>query len=219
MTINRLNQGVTNQVLVKAVSGQTTPLLELQDSTGAVVSSIGPTGALGGTLGNSGLVHIETQTFSGVSGQIFNTSSLYKSYLLIINDLVCSTTQVNILLRFRNSGGDITGSFYRWAYSRTNAATSTVSGTGGSDESSARFFISGNISPSATSASFTFNNMSGVDIRPSYTGTAVANDGSVGVFQYASSGIYQSNITPTGFSILTSTGTMSGTAKLYGYKD
>jgi hypothetical protein len=42
MTINRLNQGVTNQVLVKAVSGQTTPLLELQDSTGAVVSSIGP---------------------------------------------------------------------------------------------------------------------------------------------------------------------------------
>jgi hypothetical protein len=48
MTINRLNQGVTNQVLVKAVSGQTTPLLELQDSTGAVVSSIGPAGELNG---------------------------------------------------------------------------------------------------------------------------------------------------------------------------
>ena len=50
MTINRLNQGTTNQVLVKAISGQTTNLLELQDSSGSVVSSIGPTGALGGTV-------------------------------------------------------------------------------------------------------------------------------------------------------------------------
>jgi hypothetical protein len=50
MTINRLNQGTTNQVLVKAISGQTTNLLELQDSSGNVVSSIGPTGALGGTV-------------------------------------------------------------------------------------------------------------------------------------------------------------------------
>jgi hypothetical protein len=48
MTINRLNQGTTNQVLVKAISGQTTNLLELQDSSGNVVSSIGPTGALTG---------------------------------------------------------------------------------------------------------------------------------------------------------------------------
>jgi hypothetical protein len=48
MTINRLNQGTTNQVLVKAISGQTTNLLELQDSSGSVVSSIGPTGALTG---------------------------------------------------------------------------------------------------------------------------------------------------------------------------
>jgi hypothetical protein len=48
MTINRLNQGTTNQVLVKAISGQTTNLLELQDSSGNVVASVGPTGLFTG---------------------------------------------------------------------------------------------------------------------------------------------------------------------------
>jgi len=62
MTINRLNQGTTNQVLVKAISGQTTNLLELQDSSGNVVSSVGPTGLFTGFGKVLQVVHGSTNT-------------------------------------------------------------------------------------------------------------------------------------------------------------
>jgi hypothetical protein len=124
MTINRLNQGVTNQVLVKAVSGQTTPLLELQDSTGAVVSSIGPTGALGGTLGNSGLVHIETQTITGTPSAVsFNNvfSANFRRYKVIF-EWVNSDNDI-VKLRLRNSLTDDSSALYD---SQTLDSTSTV---------------------------------------------------------------------------------------------
>jgi hypothetical protein len=89
MTINRLNQGTTNQVLVKAISGQTTNLLELQDSSGSVVSSIGPTGALGGSLANgpaffayrSGTQSVSTGTLTKVAlnAELFDTNSNFDS--------------------------------------------------------------------------------------------------------------------------------------------
>jgi hypothetical protein len=114
MTINRLNQGTTNQVLVKAISGQTTNLLELQDSSGNVVSSIGPTGALGGTVSQpQGLVHINTTSFSAVSSFSLpdNTfSSTYDNYRLIID--LSASTSTTLRLRYRASGVDNSSSIY-----------------------------------------------------------------------------------------------------------
>ena len=78
MTINRLNQGTTNQVLVKAISGQTTNLLELQDSSGNVVSSIGPTGAVGGSFRGKviQIVYGSTSTFTVSSSTSYSDTTL-----------------------------------------------------------------------------------------------------------------------------------------------
>jgi hypothetical protein len=128
MTINRLNQGTTNQVLVKAISGQTTNLLELQDSSGNVVSSIGPTGALGGTIGNSGLVHINTQTFSAVAAVNFNNvfSATYDNYLIKFNNVTGSST-FWVTVRMRANGTDYTGAEHK--RQKIGAGSTTVSGS------------------------------------------------------------------------------------------
>ena len=102
MTINRLNQGTTNQVLVKAISGQTTNLLELQDSSGNVVSSIGPTGALGGTVSQpQGLVHIETRTVSATTSEFFDGvfSADYDDYFIKAEIICSSNNDLNFRLR------------------------------------------------------------------------------------------------------------------------
>jgi hypothetical protein len=117
MTINRLNQGTTNQVLVKAISGQTTNLLELQDSSGSVVSSIGPTGALGGSLvpPASGLIHIETQDFSAVSSFSFSNdvfTSEYSNYRLLYAG--SASANIAVRARLRSAGSSSSASSYNF---------------------------------------------------------------------------------------------------------
>jgi len=127
MTINRLNQGTTNQVLVKAISGQTTNLLELQDSSGNVVSSIGPTGALGGTVSQpQGLVHINTTSFSAVASQSVNDvfSSTYDNYKILIT--LSSSMDTEMLIRLRANGSDNTVAS-SWFSQRLFAGSTTVS--------------------------------------------------------------------------------------------
>jgi hypothetical protein len=127
MTINRLNQGTTNQVLVKAISGQTTNLLELQDSSGNVVSSIGPTGALGGTVSQpQGLVHIKTEpigvTVASVTvDDVFTTT--FDTYKLFFNVRTSNDTWLDF--RFRNSSGDYTSTDYMHRYFQVKASLSS----------------------------------------------------------------------------------------------
>jgi hypothetical protein len=86
MAISRLNLGTTNQVLVKAAAGQTTNLLELQNSSGTVVAGLNQDGVWSGTA-EPGLVLLNTTSFSGVSSQSVNDvfSTTYQNYRVIID--------------------------------------------------------------------------------------------------------------------------------------
>lgn len=209
MTINRLNQGVTNQVLVKAVSGQTTNLLELQDSTGAVVSSIGPTGALGGTIGNSGLVHIETADLAGQVSQSFDNifTSSFRNYK-IIYDAVHSTTS-SIELRLRVSGADNVTSNYI-----VIGAFATSSSAAGFRAASSKFFLSGSALNSSQSDVTLFK----PTLSQPTTGLSLVMSNDT---DFRMVGLnFSANTVFDGFSLIISAGTItSGSVSVYGLKD
>jgi hypothetical protein len=212
MTINRLNQGTTNQVLVKAISGQTTNLLELQDSSGNVVSSIGPTGALGGTVSQpQGLVHINTTSFSAVASQSINDvfSATYKDYLLIVS--VIGATQP-FRLRLRASGSDASGSNYNvqrntfstsLAANRANGETSYYAGEVGASN---RGEILLNVfSPFASESTLFLAEQSHV------------SDGA-SAETLTRSGAHTLTNSYTGFTIFPGSGSITGSVSTYGYR-
>jgi hypothetical protein len=209
MTINRLNQGVTNQVLVKAVSGQTTPLLELQDSTGAVVSSIGPTGALGGTLGNSGLVHINTTSFSVVAEQQINDvfSSTYDNYRIM--GYVSAASQ-SVFMRMRTSTTD-SGSNY--GFQNIEANNTTVTANRSTSTSSWQ------VSNTASSQNQGFViDLQNPNIAMNTYGYMQHNreaDGTLRMTQYVNNLLTATQY--TGFVLFPSSSNISGTVSVYGY--
>ena len=212
MTINRLNQGTTNQVLVKAISGQTTNLLELQDSSGNVVSSIGPTGALGGTVSQpQGLVHINTTSFSAVSSQSINsvfsaTYDLYKVFLVV--ESVSTNNQMT--LRLRASGTDSSAD-YRQQVFLADAGTLT-----GSFGTATGVSLSGGNRSQHYASIELFNpfKASITQIQTSYSGviSTTTNDIRQVYVNHSPTNSYD------GFTILPSTGNMTGYLVTFGYR-
>lgn len=214
MTINRLNQGVTNQVLVKAVSGQTTNLLELQDSTGAVVSSIGPTGALGGTIGNSGLVHINSKTFSAVASQQINGvfSSTFDNYKIMISiSTMTGTTDDLIGLQFGTGGTLNTASTYRRNVSElvANGGVNNVNAT----DNQNRLFISAMNLNGVVTFDVIAPNLSS---RTFISGLVATSDRA----QQFTTGFFDNTTSFTDFAINKDSATnMTGTIRVYGYQN
>ncbi len=212
MTINRLNQGTTNQVLVKAISGQTTNLLELQDSSGNVVSSIGPTGALGGTVSQpQGLVHIKTESFTNVASQALNDvfSATYKNYKVFLN--LTMSTSLELRYRFRIPGvGDDISTNYR---TRINTAATTYVFSINSQDAGLGILKTTNADP--ISNEITFFNPFETAIT---SGMGFANFGIVGSTLYQGF-IFNDTTSFSGIRFFTSTGTISGQISIYGIKD
>jgi len=214
MTINRLNQGTTNQVLVKAISGQTTNLLELQDSSGNVVSSIGPTGALGGTVGNSGLVHISTTSFTSVASHSVNDvfSSTYKNYKIIGN---VKGTGAFLTFRLRVSGSDNSSANYNYGvFDQRFESVTTITGThsGTSQTSWANFgTVDTNNSPFEAIIFSPFETE-----YTAYSNTDIQSPGGANGYQRTSRGNTTVNTSYTGFTLASSS--MTGTVSVYGFK-
>lgn len=208
MTINRLNQGVTNQVLVKAVSGQTTNLLELQDSTGAVVSSIGPTGALGGTIGNSGLVHIETRTISAVASESFNDvfTSQFTNYR-IMGTLNTASGVPRIRLRYRVGGSDFLSANYR--FQELRSGSTTVTSTRFSNQTSQDLGLISNVTSNFV-----------IDV---FEPELVAETGFTSLSQFERDAVafFGGALTVTnsftGFTLIPASSTVAGTISIFGY--
>jgi hypothetical protein len=168
-----------------------------------------------GVYGASSYVLIGTTTFSAVASQNFTTSTTYDNYKVVINNLSCSTNSVELRMQFRNSGGNISATNYRWVLSRayvTGTSPSTEAATSGTYG-----YIGAVGTPTISSAEFILNNMSGTSVRPSYSGLSNTNEGTNSYLNIFA-GHYNSDITPTGFSLLPSSGTISGTVRLYGLK-
>jgi hypothetical protein len=214
MTINRLNQGVTNQVLVKAVSGQTTPLLELQDSTGAVVSSIGPTGALGGTLGNSGLVHINTTSFSAVASQSINDvfSADYKNYMFII-ELKAAAGTPDLTVKLRASGSDTSANYQS---DRIVQQSTTVSGL--SDPTGTDNWYFGSVT-ARTSYFQGYLFQPFLADRKLFHASNILYDGNNNFIQLKTSGSLDNTTAHDGITLITTSSTISGFITIFGVKN
>jgi hypothetical protein len=129
-TLVSLDNEIQSKFIAQAIEGQTANLLELRNSSGSVVSSVGPTGALGGSLvpPASGLVHINETTWTSSSSVNINNvfTSTYRFYRLIFD--VTQPALGDATIRLRAGGTNNEGTDYNQGFSSLTTANNTVSG-------------------------------------------------------------------------------------------
>jgi hypothetical protein len=211
MAISRLNLGTTNQVLVKAAAGQTSNILEAQNSSGTVVAGLTQAGVWSGSAA-PGLVLLNTTSFSAVSSFSLPTdtfTSTYDIYRLIVNFVPSANDEIK--LRMRLAGTDASGANYD---------TQWVQG-GGASLATAR-------STGQTSAGITFGGTSSRNLicleicAPKIATPTVfravnqVNDGS-DIFWRDYGARHQVATAYDSLTILTGSGTFTGKYSVYGY--
>jgi hypothetical protein len=212
MTINRLNQGTTNQVLVKAISGQTTNLLELQDSSGNVVSSIGPTGALGGTVSQpQGLVHIETRTVTASASESFNNvfSATYNNYKIMAR--LVGSGNIDLYMRFRTGGTDNSSSLYQKQEALFDTSSASITRTTNQNTLRIRDVRTAGTYHIAEIASPFLSEPTGI-----WSAAPAAFASTTPYFEIQGAG-FNGNTSFDGFTLYLGSGNMTGTVSVYGY--
>lgn len=162
-----------------------------------------------------GLVHIETQDFSAVSSFSFSNdvfTSAYENYKIVCY-LSASANDV-IVWRGRIAGVDTTDANYNSEF--LTAGGSTVTGTRSTNQTSSRF---GQVSSGTGGNSFTADIYAPYELQhtrlysngfASFSGALIEIGGTV----------YKSNTTQfDSLSIIVGSGTITGKAALYGYRD
>jgi hypothetical protein len=182
-------------------------------TTGQVLTVAGgvPSWATAATP-SSGLTLIGTTTFTTSSAVNINTvfSTTYDNYRVLI-DLVGSTTNMNIAWRFRVSGADNTTSNYN--FSEIFSFGTTVSGAGQNAQSSIPRFTQYSVDRSYVAA----------DVFTPFTATPssiTANSNlnyAAGFHGLISNGQFSASTSFDGFSLIPSTGTITGKVTVYGY--
>ncbi len=174
--------------------------------------------------GSGSVSAVGTVTFSGASSVSLNDvfSSTYDRYKILVDGNTSLTSAVSILMRLRVSGSDNTSSNYRWTsiYLRDNSAAPTVSGEGSNGTNT--FAVAGSLS---STAGFTAINTIELANPFATKNTALTNinyvydqSGPLG-YVYTGGAIMTVTTSYTGFTLYTSSGTMTGTIQVYGYKD
>jgi hypothetical protein len=167
-----------------------------------------PTSVTGGTLATNGAI-----TFSASSGVSVNGcfSTVYDNYRMILN-ITSKGTTAHTNFRFRVSGSDNTASSYNWtasyylasnnfqSYRTTNASFAQVWSSIGQDKEQASMEIYGPNLAATTAAS----------ISGSHGAGDINWNGSLG---------HGSSTQFDGFTIYPSTGTLTGTIRIYGYNN
>jgi len=165
-----------------------------------------------------GLQRITSQSFSSVSAVNVNNcfTTGYDAYRVVVWLTALSTAQ-EIFMKWRNAGSDLSASSY----------LSNNLGLSDGGTSATRAFAGGSsgMSLGYTSGSHTF--ASTIDVfdpavteRPIILGITQGQLVSAGGFaSWRIGGKYNAAATADGMSIITSTGTMTGTLRIYGYKD
>lgn len=160
---------------------------------------------------SSGLVLLNTTSFSGVSSQSINDvfSATYENYLLQIN--ANSNGNNDLYFRFRASGSDKTTGYYRSNISMTYSS-STVNGGAGNNIG---FHYIGSM----------FSNLDSlitIDVGTPQVATERSLISFTGYGQdkwVAGAGMQVDSESFTGFTIYPSAGTITGTVRVYGYNN
>jgi hypothetical protein len=198
--------------------------LGVTGTTGAVLTAdagetTGLKWAAAGSVG--GLVHIETANFSGAVSHSFGSdadpifTSAYRNYKIIFDNLQAASGTPNIQFRVRANTTDLTGSVYnrqRFTADGSSAIASRgINQTGfeignvGSAADQKSGIVLEVLNPQLTNHTqfITFNHYGSSSTAP-----IINNDyGSV-----------QNNLQYNGFTIFSSSGNISGTLSVYGYK-
>lgn len=156
-----------------------------------------------------GLIHIETQTFSAVSAVSFSNvlTSDYKYFRVMVNG-TASGAGIDLRLRFRSSTTDRTANYYSAAWVFTFA-----SGTDSKVSNNAGFIPICAINANEFFVNFDISGL--VSAKPTVTGRSMG-DAWAGAASFG--GLRAVSETNNGFTLLTSSGTMTGEASVYGYK-
>lgn len=161
---------------------------------------------------NSGLVHINTTNFSAVASQSVNDvfTSTYKTYKVIIDHTV--STNLSTSLRLRVGGSDNSTSNYGYQY--VTASATSVSGARATGQTS---FAMGGVA-NRTSYSFLIFNpaeslRTGLQLfaGDDYAGTGLR----IALYNFG----FNADTVFDGFTLIASTGNMTGRIQVYGLKE
>jgi hypothetical protein len=157
----------------------------------------------------TGLVHIKETTFSAVSGADLDDvfSSDYKLYRVIVNS--APSTTANLLLRFRSVSGtsNVANYFYN-IYRNTTTATTIVTASN----------QTGILVSSDDSQNFVVFDLYNIQASAQKAGIGMARKGTGRTFETVLYGTTETTVF-TGLNLSVSTGTMTGSIQVFGYKD
>jgi hypothetical protein len=164
---------------------------------------------------SSGLTLINTTSFSGVSSQSFDDvfSSSYNTYKIMTN--VSASTTSNLNMRLRVSGADTSSGIYR--RQRIEASSTTVSGLRAVDETSwlAAFEAQTTTANATASNNFEIYNPFETKTTTALMTQPTASTGNISL-QIWTFGI-NNTLSYTGFTLIPSSGTISGSVSVLGY--
>jgi hypothetical protein len=163
-------------------------------------------------LAPQGLVLLNTTSFSGVASQAINNvfTTTYDNYLIVIGELIGSTT-ATCQFKLRASGVDNSTSYY-WGLSMTSSlAAAVLSGGSNTDH-----FRIGNL-VSAVRGFATFSVNAPFLAKETLFAGSLFNEFGGSLAGGGSGGLHASATSFDGFSIIASTGTVTGKVSVYGY--
>jgi hypothetical protein len=179
---------------------------KLQVYTGATFADVYPPAA-----SNQGLTLLQSVTFSGVSSQSVNSvfSATYQNYKIVVNATTSATPTLSIRWRVGGVDNSTAGSYGVQYIFATGATTSTANESG----AQAIFGSSGSSTQSGNSYLEVSNPFNAV---PTAFMSQTQESNSAVVLRYS---YHNQSTSYDGFTITPSTGTMTGTVRVYGYSN
>jgi len=200
-----------------ATSGSTTITAPATGGDEVIELSTALDAKLDSTAYQPGLTLITSETFSAVSSVSLNGcfTSTYPHYRLVIGMVTHSAAgDAGVLIRLRASGADDTTSNYFWS----RVFVSTAGSVGGSGAGSTTSWSVGATSNNrGNSAAVEIYNPQ-ASARTGFS-SGPSNDGGTSAFTYINSGLFTNTTQFDGFTLSTSNGNLTGTVRVYGYKD
>jgi hypothetical protein len=168
-------------------------------------------------LPSGGLVHIKTESFSAVSAVSVNDvfSAEYDNYLITLNDVVGSSATTTVDLRLRVSGSDASGADYnRQFLSVGNTVVSGARLTNATSMNAVSRSTTSNINYGKITL---FNPFKAIATNATALDTEGASGTALNIFLATFNHFIGASY--TGFSLLVSAGTFSGTVRVFGYRN
>lgn len=165
---------------------------------------------------DGGLVLLNTTTFTSQSSVSINNvfTSIYDNYkITFVTNSSYGSGQVQTNMRLRSNGSDDSSGVYFWSRLYSGASV-----TGGSSANSATVWQIGDSSIPITRFSMDIHLPAVSSVTSHVTQVSSYQVTGPNFYYIANAGITTSTTSYDGFSIIPTSGTMTGTIKVYGYK-